>query len=314
VTDSREAEWLQRRRSVIGGSDVAPVMGMSRFRSPWDVYMDKTGQSQDSGPDGSVKDRGRYLEPGVAKWFADARGMTIVPRDQYEVIIGPEPWMGASVDAFVEDASGRHGLEVKTARSSKGWGESGSDVIPVDYMLQVQWYMAVCGHDHWFSAVYFNVSDEFRWYRIARSDAALAKIVPYCRAWWEKHVVNGIAPPIDGSDGASAWIAGTFPSAEEDERPGTPGEQDMAMELERIKVKKREIEKKEKELRNRIAASIGKSRGIYFRESGNSVQYREESRRSIDEKALKQKYPEIANELTVTTSYRKLVPVIKENV
>lgn len=43
VKMSRE-EWLEERRKSIGGSDAAAVIGMSRFASPYTVWMDKTGR------------------------------------------------------------------------------------------------------------------------------------------------------------------------------------------------------------------------------------------------------------------------------
>lgn len=45
---SRE-EWLEERRKSIGGSDVAAVIGMSRFASPYTVWLDKTGRIPDKG-------------------------------------------------------------------------------------------------------------------------------------------------------------------------------------------------------------------------------------------------------------------------
>ena len=37
------AEWLNWRRTGLGGSDIAAVLGLSKWRTPWDVWADKKG-------------------------------------------------------------------------------------------------------------------------------------------------------------------------------------------------------------------------------------------------------------------------------
>lgn len=39
--------WLQLRRNGIGGSDAGAVCGVNPYRSAFNVYMDKTGQSKE---------------------------------------------------------------------------------------------------------------------------------------------------------------------------------------------------------------------------------------------------------------------------
>ena len=38
------ADWLKYRRRGIGGSDAAAVYGISRYKSPFELWLDKTGQ------------------------------------------------------------------------------------------------------------------------------------------------------------------------------------------------------------------------------------------------------------------------------
>ena len=54
------------------------------------------------------------------------------------------PFMLASLDGFTDD---NRVVEIKTARSGKGWGEPGSNEIPDYYILQVQHYMIVTGFE-----------------------------------------------------------------------------------------------------------------------------------------------------------------------
>lgn len=44
-------DWLEYRKAGIGGSDAAVVCGISRYKSPVELWMEKTGQlpSQEAG-------------------------------------------------------------------------------------------------------------------------------------------------------------------------------------------------------------------------------------------------------------------------
>ena len=59
-------------------------------------------------------------------------------------------------------------MQVKTARTTDGWGMPGQAggvngcPIPVYYRTQCAWYMAVTGLSRWDVAVYFIENDEFR--------------------------------------------------------------------------------------------------------------------------------------------------------
>ena len=57
---------------------------------------------------------------------------------------------------------------------------------------------AVCAH--------LLVKSDVRVYRIYRDQPVIDGMVAGCRAWWERHIVQGIAPEVDGSDEAGAWV------------------------------------------------------------------------------------------------------------
>ena len=40
-------KWLEYRRMGIGGSDVAALLGISKWKSPLELWLEKTGQSED---------------------------------------------------------------------------------------------------------------------------------------------------------------------------------------------------------------------------------------------------------------------------
>src|SRR5690606_22255314 len=92
------AGWLKRRRDGLGGSDVAKVLGISGFGSPWSVYVEKIGAVEpDSLEPTDQQVRGRYLEDGVLAWYADETGFTVGFKQA--MIVHPEhEWAFCTVD------------------------------------------------------------------------------------------------------------------------------------------------------------------------------------------------------------------------
>lgn len=64
--DTERQRWLESRRHSIGGSDVAAILGFSRWSSPFSVWLEKTGAMPDE--DASVRQLvGLLAEPMIAK-------------------------------------------------------------------------------------------------------------------------------------------------------------------------------------------------------------------------------------------------------
>ena len=69
-----DEEWREARKNGIGGSDVGAIMGLNPWKSPVEVWLEKTGHSEP--PDLSGKESvewGNRLEAVVAEKFADRR-------------------------------------------------------------------------------------------------------------------------------------------------------------------------------------------------------------------------------------------------
>lgn len=182
------AEWLKLRQIGIGGSDVAALLGLSKWRTPLDVYNSKIEEPEET--DNASMEWGRRLEPVIRQKYAEAVGMDVtVPGVMYQ---HPEyEFMIADVDGIRED--GRI-VEIKTARTQQGWGEEGTDEIPDYYKTQVQHYMTVLGATSCDVAVLIGASD-FRIYTV-ESDPELESLLIESEAdFWHNHVEAQLPPP-----------------------------------------------------------------------------------------------------------------------
>ena len=182
-----KSAWLEERRRGIGGSDVAAILGMSKYKTPLQVYLDKRGESELT-PDNESMLWGRALEPVIRQQYSERTGRDV--RVPEKIIYNLDyPFMLANLDGFTDD---RRVLEIKTARYGDDWGEPGSDEVPVAYLLQVQHYMAVTGFEVADVAVLIGGSD-FRLYEVP-SDRELQEMVIQREAEFWQRVVDGNPP------------------------------------------------------------------------------------------------------------------------
>jgi putative phage-type endonuclease len=66
-----EQEWLELRRKGLGGSDVATAMGLSPWKSPMQLYLEKTGEIDPEPLTSEVVYWGTVLESVIANRFAE---------------------------------------------------------------------------------------------------------------------------------------------------------------------------------------------------------------------------------------------------
>lgn len=197
------AEWLAQRRTGIGGSDVAAILGLSKWSTPLQVYQQKRGELGEQ-PENDAMRWGRYLEPVVRQAYADETGNEV--RVLPTMIRHPaHDFMVANLDGFVApEHAPRRVFEAKTARSAEGWGEPGTDQIPQPYLLQVQHYLAVTGFIVADVAVLIGGSD-FRLYEVPEDRELQEMLVDAEHEFWRR-VQRGDPPePVTTADAIARW-------------------------------------------------------------------------------------------------------------
>jgi putative phage-type endonuclease len=186
-------EQLEERRSGIGGSDAAVVLGLNPFKDVYGLYLDKRGEAPDEDPEFLKESRywGSVLEEPVAQRYAEETGYKIQKSNQL-IRSKDHPFMIANIDRKVVGEDVRIGFEAKTAARSDGWGESGSSSVPAYIFLQCQHYLAVTGYDVWDLAVLIGGRD-YRQYRITPIDHIIESLIDAEQEFWDR-VENGVAP------------------------------------------------------------------------------------------------------------------------
>ncbi|WP_353428167.1 YqaJ viral recombinase family protein [Polynucleobacter sp. MWH-UH19D] len=234
------------RTKYIGGSDIGAILGLSRFRSPLEVWMEKTGKEARQ-LDSLPLRFGSFAEEFVASEYARATGFELLHDES--IHIHPEhSYMCAHVDRFVLEGGSTPSriLECKTANpftlfTSSEWGEVGSDEVPMSYLCQCIWYMAITNIDRVDLAVLFGNSD-FRIYEITRDQELERMVIQKATTFWQEHVLKDIPPPAISESDCHALFGKGDPGKSIEAKTGT-------LELtNRLQLLNSEIEVREEEI------------------------------------------------------------------
>ena len=195
--DMTHDEWLEWRRKGIGGSDVAAICGLSRYKSALEVYLDKIGEIPPKEDNPKMK-AGRILEPVIADWFTEETGIRV--QKQNCIFQSKEyPFMLANIDRWVIGENA--GLEIKNTSeyNRNDWFDGQTEVIPTEYQLQANHYMAVLGAERWYVAVLIGGWD-FQWRVIERDDHLIANLITIEQTFWQHNVLGRNLPQVTAQD------------------------------------------------------------------------------------------------------------------
>ena len=185
---------LEARKKGIGGSDAGAILGVSPWKTPLQVYMDKVGAT-DPIQDNDSMFWGRTLEPVIRQRYADVTNRKVVVPDT--LITHPKfEFMIGNLDGITSD---NRVLEIKTARSAEGWGEPGSNEIPDSYMIQVQHYMLITAIPVADVAVLIGGSD-FRIYEIPAEPELMELMIEKETGFWSRVINRDPPEPITYQD------------------------------------------------------------------------------------------------------------------
>ena len=198
------AAWLKARNAGIGGSDASVIVGVNKWKSPFALWMEKTGQAEpESLEDNEYVYWGNVLEETVAREFTKRTGKEVHRRGllQHDTI----PYLLASVDRIVVGENA--GLECKTANgfAAKLWE---GDEVPDAYYVQCQHYIAVTGAERWYIAALIG-GNHFVWKCIERNEDDIKALLEAEAEFWRKVTENEM-PEVDGSQDCTNALAEKF--------------------------------------------------------------------------------------------------------
>ena len=285
--DLSKEEWLRYRKQGIGGSDVAAILGISKWSSAISIWMDKTNQTNDPVPENEAMQWGTIMEPIIRNHFAEVTGKTVI--EVHAMLQHPKyPFMLADVDGVTVDDDGNPAiLEIKTASEFKRseWEED----IPVYYQTQVQHYLCVTGIKKAYVAVLIG-GNSFKVYEVDADMEVQQMLIAVEKDFWNK-VQNMIRPEIDGSDAAKNLLDSIYHGgiAEQIVMP------DDGIEFVDAYIQACAEEDNAKAKKQEAANHIKEIMGDYDKATclGHSISWKQVSTDRLDTKALKEQEPDV---------------------
>lgn len=210
--------WRQLRDGAITSSRIAAVLGLSPWESPFSLWHRMAGIVQEQ-PVNDLMHWGTKLEPLILDEYAYRRSEIGHQLERKPGLFRHHvrTWQMATPDAV----NGRRIVECKYSPQMDGWGDEGTDQIPVYYRAQVMWQLDVFGYPAADVCVFFGGSGQYREYVVehdqADTDLMRARALDFLDS-----VDTGRRPSIDGHDQTYTVVREMHPDID-DEPVEIPG-------------------------------------------------------------------------------------------
>jgi len=299
LTDrNREPEaWLQARRRGLGGSEVAAACGLSRWRSPLEVWLAKLDLEQPPRQESESMSWGHALEEPIRAEVAKRLSTTVMPeRKLYRA--ADLPFALGSPDALVMDRENWLGVgewKLIGPRLIGAWEEGPA----IDAELQLRWYLMILGCERgWIGALLGGV--ELQVFELERDPEIEGLMVERARAFW-RLVEDRTPPVIVGTQEERDALRAAFPALAGEAPVELDWEAQMQVRRRAMAIlEEKEAEQRRLQAENELRLLLQGSRAGQV---GGKVVLRltEYERRTIDADALRAAEPEIAERFTKTS-------------
>ena len=300
MTQEERLEWLEKRRTGLGGTDIAKIIvdaaphakRVGCYRgSIFQMWAEKVGLHQPS--EYTMSDaarRGIQLESYVCGLYKDYLNEEVEFTEFGSIKHPTRSIVRGSPDRMVKalDSGVTWGMDAKTRRYRKGWGDHQTSDVPLDTEIQMRVYMEIFDKPFWDVATLFGI-DDFRVYRLDRDEKLGTQILDVAETWWETHVVGNMPPDPDGHEKTRELLAHFHDKPADELRQPTLLDQQLHEDLIDIRKRYKELGAEKDLLENTLRGRIGDDLGI----KGIATWKQGKPRKLLDTKRLKAEDPEL---------------------
>lgn len=289
-----EAE-RQKRKGYIGSSDMAAILGLSKWKNAYDVWLDKTRKVDDEDIQSEAAEAGTIFEPGVINWAEKELG----PLDRNVEIIVAEFHLIDHLDA--QKIDGKEPVEAKTAGLfgplSEDWGEGGTDELPDSYIVQCHHHM-ICTNKEICYVPAFLGGRGFVMFHVNKDQTIADTVMEAALDFWDH--VEADDPP-----------ANIVPSVEFVKRLKRIPDKvvdldpDLVTVYDEAKDKIKWAEAIKDDAYAALITALGDAEAGLLPD-GSMMTFFEQARKDIDKKRLKEEMPEIAAKYMKESRFRVL--------
>lgn len=286
----------ESRQKRIGSSDMAAILGLDPRRTPYDVWLEKTGKLLEQ-PVNDAMLAGTYFEDGVLDYASRELGKIV--RNQFRVAKDIGAPLGSNIDALLVETG--EPIEAKTAGLfgplHETWGAEYTDEVPHRVVIQAHSHIICTDKDRCFVPAFLG-GRGFVMFLVPKNEVIVDVIRETANKFWNNHVLTDIPPDS------------TLPTAQIIKRIRRQPESVVPIDYACVKAWQdasaaEKAAKEEKELRQaEMLAALGQAEAGECDEG--LLTYFEHTRTNLDAKGLKAAYPEIFAEFSNTSKFRKV--------
>lgn len=303
-------EWYDARVDGLGSSDIAALVGDSKYATPYSVWVEKVAPETVDRESNRWQEWGTRLEDVIADKFADEHPeFDVQPTGTWHA--DGRSWQRANPDRLLTTAVMGMGLrpadkieallEIKTGARAEQW----ADGVPAGYEAQITWQADVMDVDVVYVAVLLSGSD-YREYRIEVDEFSKSRLRNIGDRFWHEHVLTLTPPDLDGFDPTldAVWRTTPPPDPESTVEVGD----DLTLRWLEARTTLDEAEAAFKRVKAEMLITLGDAK--YGTHNGARIALRKHyPKAGIDTKALKADHPDIAAKYATSTTINSIEAV-----
>lgn len=309
-----EAEWREVRKGSLGCSEAAAAAGLSKYRSPLDVYMQKKGLT--SGFTGNIASRmGSALEPFISSEFTRETGM-----ECHEVVWNlshpEEPRFTATLDRICREPYSNQWAVVEL--KNPGWrqrdewekavqsGRPEPGTTIESYFYQLVGQMSVTGFDVGY--LVGLIEKKMHIIRVERDktiDELCSWIPVQVGAFWRNHIDKDVPPKADGRD--KDLIGSLYNSPEKGSSVTDETLFEGVQRLRNIREQIKALTAESDEIVASIKFKMGNVELLSVGDKVKPVRWGSAKTTRFDSKSFKKAHPELYAEYSSVSSSRRFV-------
>lgn len=279
-------EQLTHRKGYIGASEAAAACGLSPWKTPYELWSDKTSALVIEQQSMRMEWGSRLEAVVMLKYLEDLPSDAGTLEAPCPFQVSPDyPWMGCTPDGLLPDRV----VEIKTAGlgQSREWGEPGTDAVPLHYLLQVTHQMICTGRKKADIPVLIGGND-YRVYNVDLDEELAQLLITRERDFW-KHVEEKTPPEVRTiADATSRWPKDSGVSV-----VATQEIADAVVKLQEVKAQQDALEKDADALALAIRTCMAEATTLTDSSGQSLATWKAQTRTQFEYSEFKRAYPDL---------------------
>lgn len=302
-------EQLEKHNKYITGSKVASILGISPYKSKWQLFAEMHGDIAVENVSTTRMKMGSYAEVSMTQYCEKELGWNLIEGPENGKFHPKYPFLWGLVDRLQRNANKELSCVVEFKNVDKFqrsmWIDENGLITPPDYyQAQLYFYMQLWDLPGRFFTVFGG--NEPVVVDLPRNLEIEEFIIEECCKFWDD-LQNDRYPEPDGSESCTQTLAKMFAGNDDKMIFGTQESLIAAQEYEQARQAEKEAEERKNLAGNKLRAAIGNHTGLVLPDGGKVTWKMSKDRLRFDEKRFTTENPELAKKYyDIVPGYRTL--------